>query len=639
MNKKITYILFLFLFILYMEVVIKIIFFKEWWNSSLFNIVLFSLPVGFFIYLIGNFFKPRVNRIIVAIILSAITFICISQTIYFKIYDSVFSFSATRNAQAVMTYFGFVLKILTENIVGILILLIPLILFFVFKNKLFDLNPLKYKLKIILVIVIIIIQFLAIKNLSENELYSDYDLYHNVHSPTLMTNKFGLLTTMRLDIQRSLLGFEANEQLFYIPPKTDVEDFQEEVIEYNTMNIDWDDLIQNETNDTLLMMHQYFSDKNPTNKNDWTGKFAGKNLVLIIAESFDHIAIDEEITPTLYKIASEGLNFTNFYTPIFLSTIDGEYITKTGLLPKSGVWSMYRTSYNYMPFVLGNHFRNIGYKTTAYHNGWATYYRRHLSHPNLGYDYYACGRELNINCRLWPQSDLEMIEVTASDYINIETPFMTYYLTISGHLRYNLFNTMAKRHWTTVKDLPYSEPVKCYMAQHVELDKAIEKLIDYLEEAGVAEDTVIAISSDHWPYGLTLDELNEKATINRDDFFERDRLPFIIWHKGIEGEEVKKLGSSIDVLPTISNLFGLEYDSRLLIGKDIFSNTEPIVIFANRSWITEKGKYDNIKKIFHPHNNQEVDSNYIERINMIVYNRFYMSQLILDHDYYQQVIK
>ena len=42
---------------------------------------------------------------------------------------------------------------------------------------------------------------------------------------------------------------------------------------------------------------------------------------------------------------------------------------------------------------------------------------------------------------------------------------------------------------------------------------------------------------------------------------------------------IDKIGSQIDVLPTLLNLFGITYDSRLIIGQDILSNKEGIAIF------------------------------------------------------------
>ena len=112
--------------------------------------------------------------------------------------------------------------------------------------------------------------------------------------------------------------------------------------------------------------------------------------------------------------------------------------------------SAYKSSKNYFPFVLGNAFKNINYKITAYHNHYATYYNRTDYVPNWGYDYYGCYKGLKINCKQWPESDLEMVEATYNQYIN-EVPFLTYYITVSGHLEYNKYgNSMAKKNWTYV---------------------------------------------------------------------------------------------------------------------------------------------------------------------------------------------
>ncbi|MDD2489966.1 MAG: LTA synthase family protein, partial [Bacilli bacterium] len=511
------------------------------------------------------------------------------------------------------------------------------ILYIIFKNKLFDFRRSLWKPKLWLLFIMIIGHFTVIKLLPNEGIYSDYNLYNKVNSISLMINRFGVITAMRLDLKRTLFGFDGEDSFIEIIDRKGKEDVED--ITYNVLDINWTELINNENNTTIKQMHEYFSGIVPTNKNEYTGLFKGKNLVWIVAEALDHIAIDKDITPTLYKILQEGYNFTNYYAPIYLSTIDGEFATITGLLPRGdGKISMYYTHDNYMPFSLALLLKEYGYKATAYHNGQATYYRRHISHPNFGYEYFGCGRGLDINCKLWPQSDLEMVEATVDSYINLEQPFLTYYFTISGHLRYNHYNQMAIKNWSYVKDLPYSDAVKCYLSQHVELDKAVAKLILSLEEAGIAEDTVIAISSDHWPYGLTEDNLNEKSDINRKDHFDRDRSPFIIWHKGIEGQKIKKIGSNVDIVPTLANLFGLEYDSRLLMGRDLFSDAESIVIFQDRSWITEKGRYNMGQKNFIS-NNGKVDNDYINRINSTIYNRFYITRLILEHDYYRKLFK
>ena len=196
---------------------------------------------------------------------------------------------------------------------------------------------------------------ISITILPRNDIYSDYNLYHKVNAIKLMVDRLGLFTSMRLDIKRILFGFNSDNS--FIDVTYEEQDNEEKIdkTRYNMLDIDWETLIANETDDQIKQMHEYFSSITPTNKNEYTGLFKGKNLIWFIAEAFDPIAIDKDITPTLYRLAQEGFNFTNFYTPLFLSTIDGEFMTQTGLIPRGdGKKSMNYIHDNYMPFTLAN---------------------------------------------------------------------------------------------------------------------------------------------------------------------------------------------------------------------------------------------------------------------------------------------
>ena len=388
--------------------------------------------------------------------------------------------------------------------------------------------------------------------------------------------------------------------------KEPAEDQPEPIYEPNILDIDFVQLIASETDDDIRDMHKYFSEVPPTNKNEYTGKYKGYNLILITAESFSPYAVHKDVTPTLYKMVHEGYNFTNFYTPIWeVSTLDGEYVACTSLLPKRGVWSLYFSGRISMPFTMGNQLRVLGYNTRAYHNHTYDYYRRDVSHPNMGYDYKGIGNGLEMS-KAWPRSDLEMMEKTIPEYLNDE-PFHTYYMTVSGHMQYNFMgNHMAIKNKELVKDLPYTEAGRAYMATQIEFDRAMEYLLNQLEEAGIAERTLIAISSDHYPYGLEKNELDDLAGHTLEKNFEFYKNTFILYTKGMEPVTIDKPCSSLDIIPTLSNLLGLEYDSRLLMGRDIFSDSEPLVIFLNRSFITDKGRYDAEKGILSSQANRSV---------------------------------
>ena len=291
-----------------------------------------------------------------------------------------------------------------------------------------------------------------------------------------------------------------------------------------------------------------------------------------------------------------------------------------------------------MPFTYGNLFKNYGYTARAYHNGVYTYYKRNLSHPNIGYTFKACGNglEKKINCKIWPQSDLEMIDKTVNDYINDEK-FVAYYMTISGHLNYNFYgNTMASKNKKKVENLPYSDAIKAYMATHIELDNALKTLIENLEKENKLDDTVIVISADHYPYGLSNKEMMEKATYIKDEKFDIHKNNLIIWNSQVENPpQIDKYASSLDILPTILNLFGVEYDSRILMGNDILSSSSGLVIYNDRSWITDYGKYDALTEKFTPFKEIENTEEYIKNINNIVYNKFSISRSILENNYYK----
>ena len=260
----------------------------------------------------------------------------------------------------------------------------------------------------------------------------------------------------------------------------------------------------------------------------------------------------------------------------------------------------------------------------------------------LGFNnYLGCrnGLENRINCNQWPESDVEMIEATISDYIGSEEPFMVYYVTVSGHGDYGFnYSAMARKHKDDVANLDYSEKPLSYLAAQIELDQALELLIEKLDEAGKLEDTVIALVGDHYPYYLSLDEVNDIATYEKDSVVEINRSNFILWNSEMDTVEIDKVGSQIDVLPTIYNLFGVEYDSRLIIGKDILSTEPGLAIFGNSSWVSDKGTYFASSGEFVSRDGSTVDDDYIKYMNSVVSNKILMSRYIMQYDYYRKVL-
>ena len=233
-------------------------------------------------------------------------------------------------------------------------------------------------------------------------------------------------------------------------------------------------------------------------------------------------------------------------------------------------------------------------------------------------------------------SDWEMMEEIVPRFVQ-EDQFMVYCLTVSGHLNYGYEdNAMSRRHWALVEDLSYSERVKGYLASQVELERAVRSLLDQLAAAGKLEDTVIVLSGDHYPYGLTDEEYSELLGHPVDPVFEIYENTLIVWNSQMgKPVTIDKYCSSLDIMPTLANLFGLEYDSRLLAGRDILSDAPGLVIFSNYSFITEQGKYDSTMDLFECWDGSAPDETYLDQALAEVQNRVAYSVAILDHDYYR----
>jgi len=278
----------------------------------------------------------------------------------------------------------------------------------------------------------------------------------------------------------------------------------------------------------------------------------------------------------------------------------------------------------------------------GYHNNSYTYYDRHITHPAMGLNWYGCGGcktvdshapEYDISTSLspgWPRSDTELFQCTVSRYIlpGIEknSPFFTYYLTVSGHSNYSFTgNCISRKNRQYVESSHASNTVKAYLSAQKELDFALEFLLNELKENDNLEETVIVIANDHHPYGLAptwagndntdyLSELYGKKAISLAD---KEKGVFIIYNTKQTPENVTVPVCSFDVMPTLLNMFGIEFDSRLLCGKDAFTPGERLIPFSDGSFVSEKG-------YFNPRTHNIGDQNYVDEIkNKILLQKRY----------------
>lgn len=474
--------------------------------------------------------------------------------------------------------------------------------------------------------------------------FSVYRTFTNVNTSTDSSyKKIGMLATTAQEIRYML--FSGSGGIMITPSSLNISDVPRTYSSnsYNVIeSIDFTALADSTDSDILKATDEYLANAAPTRKNNYTGLLKDYNLITICAESFCPWFISEELTPTLYKLSHTGILFENYYGTFQSVTTNGEYTMCMGLYPdmsRTKTDSSFNVAgTNYLPFCLGNALKGMGYQAWGYHDYIGDFYNRNITHANMGYTFKAADSGLAMKID-WPSSDLEMMEASVDDYINSGEPFHAYYMTFSGHYQYNWDNAMSAKNRDAVKDLPYSEPVKAYIACNLELEYALEYLMQRLEEAGVADKTCIVLTNDHYPYGLTEDEYNELAGQTLDTTFEKYRNSFICYVPGLsENIVVDEYCSTADILPTLLNLFGVDYDSRLLAGTDVLSSGLHAAVLSDKSFLTKTFRYDaGTEAVIPADESITVSDGLVKTYRLYVDSRFQLSGNILNSDYYAHV--
>ena len=536
-----------------------------------------------------------------------------------------------------------------QNLLKILLLLLPLVVV-ILCLALRRVQALRFRLRwkqavaSFAVLLALLLTVTGLMYAGRNKTFSVYHTFTNVNTSTDSSyKKIGMLATTAQELRYMLFG--GSGSITITPSSLNISDVPRTYSSnsYNVIeSIDFTALADSTDSDILKATDEYLTSVTPTRKNNYTGLLKDYNLITICAESFCPWFISEELTPTLYQLSHTGIIFENYYGTFQSVTTNGEYTMCMGLYPdmsRTKTDSSFNVAgTNYLPFCLGNALKDMGYQTWAYHDYIGDFYNRNITHANMGYTFKAADSGLDVKID-WPSSDLEMMEASVDDYINSGEPFHAYYMTFSGHYQYNWDNAMSAKNRDAVKDLPYSEPVKAYIACNLELEYALEYLMQRLEQAGVADKTCIALTNDHYPYGLTEAEYNELAGQTLDTTFEKYRNSFICYVPGLsENIVVDEYCSTADILPTLLNLFGVDYDSRLLAGTDVLSSGLHAAVLSDKSFLTKTFRYDaGTETVIPADENTTVSDELAEAYRLYVDSRFQLSGNILNSDYYAHV--
>lgn len=643
-------------FILLVFMTVLEILFRVISNIPVFNIAFLRIFIGLnFIALITSFILSWMNKkyskffvVLISLVYTVYAFFQMGFNNFIGVYASV---NSSSQLGAVTDYVREFLLSFLPKFYLIFIPFILLILYYVFLDKFTELKlnkkfvlkrHIKYEpgIRTISTILVLVALGLVYRTTLVNSAFQDdlqtvsnKDLFKYPSIPSLAINQFGVITFEFLDVK----------SLYVEMPDAYIFDATDDNISFDVdRKFDdtlWHDVIENETDETLNMISNYLINSTITDYNEYTGLFEGKNLIMIMMESVNEIFINPDLYPNFYKLYSEGLAFTNNYSPRnSCATGNNEFSAMTGLysIQNNCTANIYRRNEYYTSIF--NLFNNAGYKTSSMHDYTEAYYYRSIIHANMGSGaYYGVG-DLGIpyynEYRNWA-SDEDFMDVAMDITLEDTTePFMLWLTTVSSHQPYNVSSAEGDKYLSITEDTDYSMDLRRYMSKLKTLDNALGILLERLESSGILDDTVIVLFGDHYPYGLKDDVINQVLDYNLDDY-ERERTPLVIYNSEIEAQKIDKYTSYVNLTPTIANLFNLDYDPRLYMGSDVLSDEYlNIVAFADGSWKNDKVYYNAATSeiTYYVEDSYTIDE--IRAINERITNKMQISSLIIQNDYY-----
>ena len=378
-------------------------------------------------------------------------------------------------------------------------------------------------------------------------------------------------------------------------------------------------------------------------KNKYTGKYKGKNLIIVQFEGLDDWILTKETTPTIYNLLNSSINFTNHYSYYNGggSTFNSEFAVNTGFItPLSYTQNAYTFNKNEFPYTLAKLFKQEGYSVNAFHMNNGEYYSRTTNYKNWGYDNYYGLKDLGTYTNQEYKLDRELVlnELFNEKMFNTETPFIDYVITYSGHLPFTNTKEVCKMLYDednannpNVEFVEMTE-LECIKRQNQETDYMVKLLINNLKEKGLYDNTVIVFFSDHYLYTVNDKTILDKYKNTSNNLI--NKTPFFIWSKDTKKESIKKVTSQLEILPTILNLFGIKYNPNNYIGKNALANNyEGIAFFSDYSWYdgnvyVENGEVTNKKKI---------SKNKLEEKNYYVSYITKKNDLTLKYNYFKKI--
>ena len=642
-NKVVFYSCLLTIGIFILEIFFKVIMGLSVFNWSVLRIFLGCIILSNIISLLISFLKRKYANIIVCVLLFLLGILFTAQGGMRNYLGTYMSLGTASQAHAIEYFIGDFFTSLNPWFYMLFIIPILYVLYFIFLDKKFIDKSLKYKYNVVRCITVFVtiitcglyygtINFSFMQD--KMQIVSNKELYKNPSMQNIAVSQYGLLGYEFLDIKSLVIKHEQTAETFakYEP---------KEVTNYSRTIDDtaWDALQETETNKDYKTLNSYFMSKEITSKNDYTGMFKGKNLIVLMIESGSNVLKDyPEYFPNFAKLYNNGWSWENAFSPRnSCSTGNNEMTGITSLYTINNTCTINTYKDNTYYESLFNLFNRANYHTSSYHDYTDHFYYRSIYHPNMGsqnyYDVNKLGIKLGSEYQPWP-SDVELIEKAVPHFIN-EDKYMAWLTTVSSHMTYKNSSKTGDMYLDLYKDEDWDMTAKRYMSKLKIVDNAIGELLQELEDNGKLEDTVIMLFADHYPYGLSNDAFAQIAKYDTSSNGDTDRTPFIIYNPSLEAKKFDDYTTFVNILPTLANLFALDYDPRLYGGTDLLSDSyEGIVVFADGSWRTDKAYYDATKSKINYIGADKYTDEEIISINTKVKNEMKMDNLAIKTNYF-----
>ena len=674
LNKTLRNFMAMFVSLSLIEIIFRLVSKLSLLDYSVIRILLGMVILSGILSFILSFTGKKVRNVCTILIIIIASIYAIVQAAFNNYLGTYMSFATATQAQAIGDFvFDFIGSIKWQYYLMLIPFVIFLVLYIMFNKKLDiyesnleisfvdkikgkkkkkafldELNKKKKKNLVITRIVFACVSVLSIVgyyftltlDFMQNDLQmvDNVSLFKNPSMPNIAISQFGIETFALLDISTLIMPDSNDEIAYENNNNVDVEEDYRRVFDDSA----WIELNNNETVKDYKTLNNYFMSKPITPKNEYTGMFEGKNLIIIMIESGSNVLLNyPEYFPNMNKVYNEGWAWDNAFSP--------RNACSTGNNEMSGITSLYTINRNCTANVykdntyyeaIFNLFNNKNYNVTSYHDYDEHFYYRKTYHPNMGSQAYYNIDDLGVkrlgdlNVQPWP-SDEEFIEKALPKYID-EDKFMAWMTTVSSHMKYYYSSATGDMFLDLFEKEKWDLEAKRYMSKLKIVDNAIGKLLEMLEESGKLDDTVIMLYADHEPYGMNEEVFQQIAKYDvLTSTGDVDRTPFIIYNPELTPTKYDEYTSFINILPTLANLFDLDYDPRLYGGEDLLSDTYTnVVAFADGSWRSDIAYFDATTSNITYLTDKTYTNEEIKKINNKIKIEMEMDNLAIKRDYF-----